>query len=367
MIKHALGLIGIALVCAGCAQEPAEVVVTEEAEPSVPSTYEWTMVTTWPKNLPGMGTSAENLATTIGEMTGGALTIKVYGANELVGGREVFDTVAAGTAQLGHGAAYYWRGKDPLAALFTTVPFGLTAQEVNSWLRYGGGMELYRELYADFGVVPLVVGNSGVQMAGWFNREINSLADLDGLKMRIPGLGSEVLSRVGVVTVALQGPEIFTSMQTGVIDATEWISPFNDLAFGLHKVAEYYYYPGWHEPAASIEMLVNAEAWESLPPHMQRIVEVAGLAANQDMVDLFNARNAAALKTLVEEHDVKLRKLPDDVLKRLREISMEVLAEQATDDPLAQRVVASYTEFLEQVSDYTAISEYAYLNARHSD
>lgn len=361
-------LLVFALICTGCMQSPDEA-AGESASSQAPhaASFEWTMVTTWPKNLPGLGTSAEDLAKTVGEISNGQLTIKVYGANELVGGREVFDAVAAGTAELGHGAAYYWRGKDPLAALFTTIPFGMTAQEVNSWLRYGGGMELYRELYSEFGVVPLVVGNSGVQMAGWFNREINSLADLEGLKMRIPGLGGEVLSRVGVVTVALQGPEIFTSMQTGVIDATEWVGPYNDLAFGLHEVAEYYYYPGWHEPAAAIEMLVNAEAWAQLPSHLQKMLEVASLAANQDMLDLFNERNAAALTTLVEEHGVKVRKLPDDVLQRLQTVSLQVLNEQAGDDEFAQRVVSSYKNFFSQVSEYIAISEYAYLKARYED
>ena len=368
MKRQLAPLLLLSLICAGCTQRSEEgVAPATSAEQLETPSFEWTMVTTWPKNLPGLGTSAEELATTVGELSNGQLTIKVYGANELVGGREVFDAVAAGTAELGHGAAYYWRGKDPLAALFTTIPFGMTAQEVNSWLRYGGGMELYRELYSDFGVVPLVVGNSGVQMAGWFNREINSLKDLEGLKMRIPGLGGEVLSRVGVVTVALQGPEIFTSMQTGVIDATEWVGPFNDLAFGLHEVAEYYYYPGWHEPAASIELLVNAEAWSTLPAHLQKMLEVASLAANQDMLDLFNERNAAALKTLIEEHGVKVRKLPDDVLDRLQEVSLQVLNEQAGDDEFAQRVVTSYQNFQEQVSEYIAISEYAYLKARYGD
>ena len=203
--------------------------------------YQWKMITTWPKNLPGLGAAPERLADRLRVMSNGRLDIKVYGAGELVGALEVFDAVSQGTAQMGHGAAYYWRGKNPAAAMFATVPFGMNAQEMNGWLHYGGGMELWRELYAQFNLVPFAAGNSGVQMAGWFNKEINSIDDLQGLKMRIPGIGGEVLSRAGGVPVVLPGGEIFTALQTGVIDATEWVGPYNALAFSLHTAAKYYY------------------------------------------------------------------------------------------------------------------------------
>jgi TRAP-type mannitol/chloroaromatic compound transport system substrate-binding protein len=326
--------------------------------------YRWKMITTWPKNLPGLGTAPENLAKKLRAMSNGRLDIKVYGAGELVGALEVFDAVSQGTSQMGHGAAYYWRGKIPAAAFFATVPFGMNAQEMNGWLHYGGGMELWRELYAPFNLVPFAAGNSGVQMAGWFNKEINSVDDLQGLKMRIPGLGGEVLARAGGTPVVLPGGEIFTALQTGVIDATEWVGPYNDLAFSLHTAAKYYYYPGWQEPGPTLEAMVNKEAWDSLPEDLQAMIEVATRAINDDMLSEFTARNNAALVTLFEEHGVQLRRLPDDVLLKLKAISKEVVAEAGEENELAGRIHDSYTNFQSDVSKYHRISEQAYLNAR---
>ncbi len=326
--------------------------------------YRWKLITTWPKNLPGVGTAPERLAERLRVMSNGRLDIRVYGAGELVGAFEVFDAVSQGTAEMGHGAAYYWRGKIPVAAMFATVPFGMTAQEMNAWLQYGGGLELWRELYAPFGLVPMAAGNTGVQMAGWFNKEINSLADVRGLKMRIPGLGGEVLERLGGEPVSLPGSEVFSALQMGVIDATEWVSPFNDLALGLHTVSEYYYYPGWHEPGPTTELIINQRAWDSLPDDLKMMVETTAGMINGDMLAEFTARNAAALETLVEEHGVKLRRLPDDVLERLQAASLEVVAQSAQGSELGQRIYDSYTTFLEDVRRYHAISEQAYINAR---
>ncbi|MFV2090847.1 MAG: TRAP transporter substrate-binding protein, partial [Pseudomonadales bacterium] len=240
---------------------------------------------------------------------------------------------------------------------------------MNAWLYHCGGMQLWRETYKPFGLVPMACGNTGVQMAGWFNREINSLQDLSGLKMRIPGLGCEVLARVGGVPVSMPGSEVFSSLQTGVIDATEWVGPYNDLAFGLHTIARYYYYPGWHEPGPTIESIVNAEAWTSLPADLQAIVETALRMTNDDVLAEFTARNAQALRTLVNDHGVQLRKFPDEVLIRLRTVSREVVAEMAGDDPLNRRILDSYDRFSTLVRSYHEISERAYINARvvHSD
>ena len=326
--------------------------------------FRWKLITTWPKNLPGLGVAPENLAKRISEMSNGRLNIKVYGAGELVGAFEIFDAVSQGTAEMGHGAAYYWRGKLPVAAMFSTVPFGMTAQEMMGWLHQGGGVELWRELYAPFNLRPFPGGNTGVQMAGWFNKEINSLSDLQGLKMRIPGLGGEVLKRAGGEPVSLPGGEVFTSLQSGLIDATEWVGPYNDLALGLHTVAKYYYYPGWHEPGPSLETLVNQDAWDSLPADLQAIVEAACLAMDTEVMAEFTARNATALNSLINEHGVELRRLPDDVVQRLSELSAEVVNEMAGDDPLAQRIVKSYQEFAASAKPYSEISEQAYLNAR---
>ncbi len=326
--------------------------------------FEWKMVTTWPKNLPALGVAPERFAELVHTMSNGRLTIKVYGANELVGAREVFDAVSNGAAQMGHGAAYYWEGKAPAAVLFTTVPFGMTAQEMNAWIAYGGGLQLWRELYEPFNVIPMACGNSGVQMGGWFNVEINSLDDLKGLVMRIPGLAGEVMQRAGAAPTTMPASELYTALQNGTIDATEWVGPYNDLALGFHDIAKYYYYPGWHEPGATIELIVNKQAFVQLPEDLQKIVEVASRAINQDMLDEFMARNNAALKSLIEEHNVELRRLPDEVLLRLKELSKEVLDELANEDPLARRIVTSYREFQREVSQWTAIAEEAYFHAR---
>lgn len=326
--------------------------------------FEWKMVTSWPKNLPAIGVAPERFAELVDTMSNGRLKIKVYGANEYVPADEVFDAVSNGSAQMGHGAAYYWAGKAPAAVLFTTVPFGMTAQEMNAWIAYGGGLELWRELYDPFDVIPMACGNSGVQMGGWFNVEINTLDDLKGLVMRIPGLAGEVMQRAGAAPTTMPASEIYTALQSGTIDATEWVGPYNDLALGLHDIAKYYYYPGWHEPGATIELIVNEQAFEKLPTDLQKIVEVASRAINQDMLDEFIARNNAALKVLVEEHNVELRRLPDEVLLRLKEISKEVLDELAKTDPLAKRIVTSYREFQTEVSQWTEIAEEAYFRAR---
>ena len=356
-------LVAGAALAAGCEQEkPSRQNTTKVAAKFKP--VKWKMVTTWPKNFPGLGTGANFLAEQITRMSGGRIQVKVYGAKELVPAFEVFGAVSQGTAQLGHGSAYYWKGKSEAAQFFSAVPFGLTADEMNAWLYHGGGMELWHETYEPFGLVPMAAGNTGVQMAGWFNREINSVEDLQGLKMRIPGLGGEVLSRAGGTPVSLPGGELFTSLQSGAIDATEWVGPYNDLAFGFYKAARYYYYPGWHEPGTTLECMVNKAAFDALPDDLQAIVLAAARVANQDMLTEYIARNNRALRTLVDEHQVDVRKLPDSVLERLRELSDQVVAEVAAKDDLSQRVHASFQTFRDQVVQWSDISARAYLNAR---
>ena len=327
-------------------------------------TFEWKMATTWPKNLPGMGTGVERLAKQVEAMSAGRLKISVYGAGELVPALDVFDAVSGGAAEMGHGAAYYWRGKLPAAAFFTAVPFGMTTSEMNAWLQWGGGVELWREAYEPFDLYPIPAGNTGVQMGGWFNREINSLQDLHGLKMRIPGLAGEVFERAGGTAVILPGGEVFTSLQRGAIDATEWVGPYNDLALGLHEIAQYYYYPGWHEPGAVLEAIVNLDAWKSLPPDLQAIVEAACAALNDSMTSEFAARNSIALKVLVEEHGIELRALPEDVIDRFREISEQLYSEMRERDDLSRRIVDSFLAFREQGMEYQKVSDLAYANIR---
>ena len=331
------------------------------------STYQWTMVTTWPKNFPGLGLAPENFSKYIEEMTCGRMKIKVYGAGEFVPAMGVFDAVSQGNVQLGHGASYYWTGKVKSSQFFTAVPFGLTAQEMNGWLHYGGGLELWQEAYEPFNLIPLAGGNTGVQMAGWFKKEINSLEDLKGLKMRIPGLAGEIFTRAGAETVTLPGNEIFLSLQQGVVDAAEWVGPYNDLTFGFHQVADYYYYPGWHEPGSTLEIIINKDAYDSLPEDLKAIIKYAARASNQEMLDEYTARNNKALNELIEKHNIELKKIPDTVLVELRRITDEVMEDFIADDVMAQKVYKSYKEFKDQVINYHRISEKAYIDTRELD
>ena len=324
--------------------------------------YSWKMVTTWPKNFPGLGTGAENLANLINKLSSGRIKITVYGAGELVPAFEIFDAVSRGIAELGHGSAYYWKGKNESLQFFSTVPFGLTANEMNAWLYYGGGQELWQKAYSKFNLVPMAAGNTGIQMAGWFNKEINSLDDLKGLKMRIPGLGGEVLKRAGGTPVNLPGGELFTALKTGTIDATEWVNPYNDLAFGLHKAAKYYYYPGWHEPGTTLECFLNKEIFDSLPEDLQNIITGAAKIANLDMLSEYIARNNEALKILKDKHKVNIMPLPDEVLEMLHNISNEVISEIAKKDKFSMQVFDSYKNFQKKTSEWSKISIKSYLN-----
>lgn len=356
------GLAAGAVITTGCSKQDAD--STKAVKAKTEKVYKWKMVTTWPKNFPGLGTGANNVAELITKMSGGRIQVKVYGAKELVPAFEVFDAVSRGTAEMGHGAAYYWKGKNEAIQFFSTVPFGLTAQEMNGWLYHGGGLKLWEEVYAQYNLVPAAAGNTGVQMGGWFNKEINSLDDIKGLKMRIPGLGGEVFKRAGGTPVNLPGGELYTALQTGALDATEWVGPYNDLAFGFYKVAKYYYYPGWHEPGTTLEAIINKEAFDALPADLQEIVRSACKTVNQDMLAEYTARNNAALVTLVKEHNVQLRAFPDDVLIKLRTISDEVVAELAAKDDTAKRIYSSFKTYREQVNDWHEISEKAFLRAR---
>lgn len=329
-------------------------------------TITWNMVTSWPKNFPALGTGANEFAKRVETLSGGRMRIRVHGAGELVPALEVFDAVAAGTAEMGHSAAYYWRGKVAASQFFTAVPFGMTTQETNAWLYYGGGQELWDEIYAKHNLKPFPVGNTTTQPGGWFKKEINSLEDLQGLKLRLPGLAGEAMNRIGVTTVTMPGSEIFTSMQTGVLDAADWVSPYNDLAFGLHQVADYYYTSAWNEPSAILEGTVNLDAWNALPDDLKAVVTEAARASNLAMISEFTFRNAQAMDTLVNEHGVKLRIFPEDVMKALYEASQEVIAEQVESDPDSKKVHDSYVAFQKLVRASNDAGEFAYLKAREA-
>ncbi len=358
--RHFVGGLAAAASLSACAKPGADCAAGADSQQS----FEWTAVTSWPPRYPGLGIAVDNLAECIAAASNGRLQIKVYAAGELVPAFEVFDSVSRGTVECGHGASYYHKGKVDAAQFFTAVPFGLNYLELNGWLYYGGGLELWRELYAPFNLVPFPCGNTGVQMGGWFNREINSVADLKGLKMRIPGMGGEVLRRAGGTPVTLPGSEIFTSLKTGAIDATEWVGPYNDLAFGLHKAAKYYYYPGWQEPGPTLEFIVNKSAWDSLPPDLQAIVDISCQAINMDMNAEYMHGNTDALEQLMNDPNVEIRKFPDDVMDYLQEISTEVVEELAERDPAAAKIYASFAAFRKKSIPAMRISEQAFLETR---
>jgi len=331
--------------------------VGSNSEPA--QTFAWKMVTTWPPNFPIFQEGVERMAHDIELMSDGRLKIQVFAAGQLVPALQTFDAVSQGTVEMGHGAAYYWSGKIPAAQFMSAVPFGMTAKGMNAWFYGGDGLKLWRELYAPFNLVPFPVGNSGVQMGGWFNKRIDSITDLKGLKMRIPGLGGKVLAKAGGNPVLLAGGEIYTALERNTIDATEWVGPFHDERLGLYRAAKYYYYPGWHEPGTALEMIVNKPAWESLPPDLQKIVETAAMAANQWMYSQFEANNQAALVRL-KEHDIEVLPFPPAVLAKLRTLSAQVLAEQAAADPAFNKVYQSYQAFQQQADAWDRISEGAY-------
>lgn len=349
-----VGLVGGAASLAGC-----KIRFQQDSDSTIANgkTYHWRMVTTWQPHFPVLGEGAELIAKWIEDMSGGRLKIQVFGGGELVPPLEVFDAVRQGTAEMGHGAAYYWAGKNPAAQLFGAVPFGMNAQQVNSWMYSGGGLSLWEELYAQYNLIPFPGGNTGVQMGGWFNKEINSVADLKGLIMRIPGLGGKVFSKAGGTAVSSPGSEIYTNLERGVIDATEWIGPYHDYLMEFHKIAKYYYYPGWHEPGSVLELIVNKTAFEELPSDLQEIVRTAAAKANMWMLSEFEQKNALYLKKITEESKIQLRKFPDEVIEVFREKTKEAIEEIISVDAFSKKVWESYSSFQKSMNLWADLTE----------
>jgi TRAP-type mannitol/chloroaromatic compound transport system substrate-binding protein len=328
------------------------------------STRELKLVTTWPKNFPGLGTGAQRLADRISAGSGGSLTVKLFAAGELVPPFESFDAVSSGTADMYHAAEYYWQGKSKGFNFFAAVPFGLTVTEMDAWVHHGGGQALWDELSAGFNIKPFLAGNTGVQMGGWFNKEINSLEDYKGLKIRMPGLGGEVLRRIGAAAVSLPGGEIMPALQSGAIDATEWVGPWNDLAFGFYKVTKYYYYPGFHEPGTALGSGVNLDVWNSLTSDQQSLIATCMAAENNVTLGEFNARNGAALNTLLTDHGVELKKFSSGVLQAIGEAAGGVVAEAGATDAMTQKIYNSFIDFRSKAIGWSKLSDQAYWNAR---
>lgn len=335
------------------------------AKPALAQTkIEWRMVTSWPKNLPGPGVTAQRLADYISAMSGGRLTVKLYAAGEIVPALEVFSAVSGGTAQMGHTASLFWGGKVPAAPLFTAGPFGLTPLEHITWINHGGGQAVWDKLYEPFGIKPYMAGNTGFQMGGWFKSELKSLKDLKGLRIRMPGLGGEVMRRLGASPVTIAPGEILTALQSGAIDAAEFLGPSSDFAMGFYKAAKFYYAPGWHEPNGTGEALISKAALSELPADLRAIVEAACAAENILALGESEWQNAARLKLLVGEKGVQIRDYPQDVLNAARSATEDTLKALAEKDTLTAEAVQSFKTAAAHLHDWSELSVRKFLAAR---
>jgi TRAP-type mannitol/chloroaromatic compound transport system substrate-binding protein len=363
------GVVGVgatAAVMTSMKDKPVEQATTTPSAPAVvKDRIEFAMVSTWPRDFPGLGTGAQRLAERIATMSEGRIQMQYFSAGERVGAFDSFDEVASGNAQGYHAADYYWKGKHPGWAFFTAVPFGLTYTEMNGWFRFGGGQELWDELAGEFGLKGLMAGNTGVQMGGWFRKEINSADDLKGLKMRIPGLGGDVMAKLGASPVSLPGGQIYENLVSGAIDATEWVGPWNDGFMKFYEAAKFYYYPGMHEPGSMLALGLNASFWGSLSKSDQAMIEAAAAAENDWMMAEYNAKSGAALKDLIANQGVQLRRFTDDTYDSFGEAAEEVFDEVQAHSPLAKKIYDSFVQARSDIGAWTNISDQAYVQQRN--
>lgn len=323
-----------------------------------------TMTTTWPKDLPGLGTAAQRLADRIATLSEGQMEVQVYATGELVPAFEAFDAVASGNVDMYHGADYYWQSKSKAFNFFTAVPMGMTAPEIMGWIDFGGGQALWEELSGQYGVIAFMAANTGHQMGGWFKTEVNSLDDFRGLKMRIPGMGGDVVRALGGAAEALPGNEIYQALQTGRIDATEWVGPWNDYFLGFHREAKFHYGPGFHEPGSALAMGMNRSKWDSLTPTEQAIIRTACSDVNHLSIGEFTYQNGVYLEKLVNEEGVQLRQFPQDVMARVQEISADIRSDAGKQGDLERRIYESFEDALLKMRGWARISDSPYMVAR---
>ena len=321
----------------------------------------WRMVTSWPKSLDTIFGGAQTVCDRVSAMTGGKFTIEPYAAGEIVPGLEVLDAVQNGTVECGHTASYYYVGKNPALAFGTSMPFGLTAQQQNAWFYHGGGLDTMHKLYSDFNVINFPAGNTGAQMGGWFKKEVKSLRDLNGLKMRIPGLGGKVMARLGVNVQVLPGGEVYLALDRGAIDAAEWVGPYDDVKLGLNKAADFYYYPGWWEPGATLEVQVNKSQWDKLPVEYQEIFKTAAMEANLNMLAQYDALNRNALQSLIKG-GTKLTPYSPEILQAAQKAALSIYEENASASPEFQEIYQQWSEFRSLVSQWNKINELSFSN-----
>ena len=324
--------------------------------------FRFGMVTSWPTALDTIYGGALNTAKFLNEITQGDVEVEVFPAGAQVGGLEVYDAVSSGAFEMGHTASYYYVGKDPAHAFFTSLPFGLNAQQHNAWMLSGGGQALWDELNGGDNLIAFPAGNTGVQMGGWFNKEINSADDLQGLTMRIPGLGGQVMSRAGANVQVLPGGEIFLALERGTIDATEWVGPYDDQILGFNTVARFYYSPGWHEPGPALGAYMNLDVYNDLPEDIQNAFQTASAAANAQMLADYDARNGQALREILAAGDVELRTFPEEYLSTLEGFANEIFEESAASSPMFAKTWEQWTAFRDDIRSFHAISEKAWLD-----
>lgn len=332
----------------------------EEVNEVSKRTYSWKMVTAWPPNSPINQESVEQFAKDVAIMSRGRLKIKVFAGGELVPPLQAFDAVSQGGVQMAHTASYYWAGKVPAAQFMTVVPFGLTHKGAWSWIYAGGGLALWQELYEPFGIVPFPMGNTGIQMGGWFNKKINSMDDLKGLKIRMPGLGGKVLAKAGANPVNIDPGELYMAVERGVIDATEWVGPVFDKRQGLDEVARYYYFPGWHEPGSQLELIINRDAWQLLEPDLKLIVETAAAKASLDIFAQSELQNTIALLEMQADNSIEILEFPESVIKELRRLTALVIEEEASADTDFSKIFEAYRAFEEDYQAYRSVTEIPY-------
>ena len=351
---------------AAAATGVAAVAASSLAAPAVAADrVEIAMVTTWPRDFPGLGTGAQRFAQRISDLSDGRIQVTYYAANERVKAFDSFDEVASGNSQMYHAADYYWVKKHPAFGYFTSVPFGFTYTEMNAWIRFGGGQELWDELTDQFGTKSFMAGNTGVQMGGWFNKKINSPNDFKGLKMRIPGLGGQVIGKLGGSPVSLPGGQIYENLVSGAIDATEWVGPWNDEAMKFQEAAKYYYYPGMHEPGSMLACGTNKSWFTSLSKSDQMIIEAAAAMENDVMMAEYNAKNGAALSRLINDHGVKLEQFNDKVYDGFAKGAEEVFGEVQAHSDLAARTHASFLKGRKDIGAWTNLSDSPYIRQRN--
>jgi len=349
----------------GAAAGTAVAASTLAAPAIAQSRKEMVIVSTWGRDFPGLGTSAQRLCKRITDVTEGRITVKYYAAGERVGAFDVFDAVASGNAQGYIAAEYYWKGKHPAFGYFTSVPFGLTYAEMGAWIFHLGGQKLWDELSDGFGIKCLPAGNTGVQMGGWFRKEINTANDLKGLKMRIPGLGGDVMAKLGASPVSLPGGQIYENLVSGAIDATEWVGPYNDYFLKFYEAAKYYYWPGMHEPGGFISFGMNKSWWSKLSKTEQMIIESCTTQECELMMSEANALNATYLNRLVKEHGVKLREFSDEIYDSFGKAADQVFAEARAHSDLAARVHDSFAAARKDVGGWLKLADVGYSTKRN--